>query len=66
MSLCDAEVEDDYAGAVGGVFLGIVDRTGGLRDMASFASGEEREQIDAEVSRVIAFHEQTTFPIWGI
>jgi acetoin utilization protein AcuC len=66
MSLCDAEVEDDYAGAVGGVFLGIVDRTGGLRDMDSFASGEEREQIDAEVARVIAFHEEHTFPIWGI
>ncbi|MDD5308950.1 MAG: hypothetical protein PHU25_16675 [Deltaproteobacteria bacterium] len=66
MSMCGVDTEDAYAGLVGGVFLGDCGRRGGLRDMRVYASGEERAAIDAEVERVIAFHQATTFPIHGI
>jgi acetoin utilization protein AcuC len=64
-TLCGLESEDEYLGAVGGVLLGTHERSGlgSLREMHSFAHGEERERIDAEVDRVIAFHEATTLPL---
>jgi acetoin utilization protein AcuC len=66
LALCDAEPEDDYAGSVAGVFLGTTDRSGGMRDMRIYASGDERDRLAAAVDEVIAFHRATTFPLWGI
>jgi acetoin utilization protein AcuC len=64
--LCDSEPVDDYAGVVGGVFLGDAERAGALRDMRVYASGEDREKIDGEVDRLISYHRQHTFPAHGI
>jgi len=64
--LCGEEAHDEFAGLVGGVFLGSSERAGGMRDMRAFASGPEREALDAEVDRVIAFHREHLFPIHGI
>jgi hypothetical protein len=50
---------------VGGVLLGTHERSGlgSLREMHCFAQGDERTRIDAEIDRVIAFHEATTLPL---
>jgi acetoin utilization protein AcuC len=63
--LCDAEVEDDYIGSVGGVLLGSRERDGGgaLREMREYSRGRERELIAADVERLIEFHRRELFPL---
>jgi len=63
-----AEQTDPFAGLIGGVMLGNADYAsgGGLRDMKRFTSADEGAAIDAEVERVVAFHEEHLFPIHGI
>ncbi|HUT77162.1 MAG TPA: acetoin utilization protein AcuC [Polyangia bacterium] len=64
-TLCGLANEDEYLGAVGGVLLGTHESSGlgSLREMHCFAQGDERACVDAEVDRVIAFHEATTLPL---
>jgi acetoin utilization deacetylase AcuC-like enzyme len=64
-ALCGLETEDPHLGAVGGVLLGSHERSGlgSLREMRRFAAGDERARIDAEIDRVIAFHEAHTLPL---
>ncbi|MDP8254181.1 MAG: hypothetical protein P9M14_00390 [Candidatus Alcyoniella australis] len=64
--MCDAEPVDDYAGLVGGVFLGSGERSGGLREMRVYTSGAEKERAVAELERTIEFHLEKTFPMNGI
>jgi acetoin utilization protein AcuC len=63
-----AEQADPYAGLIGGVMLGCADygSGGGLRDLKRFTPAGEVAAIDAEVERVIAFHEENLFPIHHI
>lgn len=64
-TLCGLESEDECLGAVGGVLLGSHERSGlgSLREMRRFAHGDDRARIDAELDRVIAFHEAHTLPL---
>lgn len=66
--LNDAEQENPFLGAIGGVMLGSADFAagGGLRDMKRYTPANERAVIDAEVERVIAFHREHLFPLHGM
>jgi acetoin utilization protein AcuC len=66
MAMTGTAPDDSYLAALGGVFLGSHEHRGGLRDMQQFASGADRERIDAEVDRIIAFHRKQTFPHFGL
>ncbi|MBN1944919.1 MAG: hypothetical protein JW797_04545 [Bradymonadales bacterium] len=66
MVLCDAEPVDDFVGLVGGVFLGSEERSGGLRDMKLYAGGPDRDSLVAEVDRLIEFHREHLFPLFGL
>jgi acetoin utilization protein AcuC len=66
MAMTGTAPDDAYVASLGGVFLGSSEHNAGLRDMRQYASGADRERIDAEVDRVIAFHRKQTFPILGL
>lgn len=61
------EPQDDYAGAVAGIFLGQQELEGAnLRDMRQFTSGPKKTENEDKVGRVIEFLRENIFPVHGI
>ena len=56
----------DYLLTLGGTFMGGEGVAGAdIVDLAYHATGEERETIRTELSRIAEFHEQHTIPLIG-
>jgi acetoin utilization deacetylase AcuC-like enzyme/acyl-CoA hydrolase len=56
----------DYLLVMGGAFVSSADLQGGdLVDMTYRVSGKEKEEMVAEIDRIVAFHEANTLPIIG-
>ncbi|MBN1575189.1 MAG: acetoin utilization protein AcuC [Chitinispirillaceae bacterium] len=64
--LCGAETESDLTIGMGGVFLGNAEWSGGLRDMRSYARGEEKRSIDEQLRATVDSLREKVFPIHGI
>ena len=65
-ALCDVEPESDLTIGMGGVFLGNMEVGGVLRDMRSYAHGNEKYSIDEQLKRVVGTIREKVFPIHGI
>ncbi|MCX7726711.1 MAG: acetoin utilization protein AcuC [Chitinispirillaceae bacterium] len=65
--LCGVENDyDDLSIGMGGIFLGNAEWNGGIRDMRSYLSGEEKILIGKEVSKTVEFIKKNVFPLHGI
>jgi acetoin utilization protein AcuC len=65
-ALCGIDFETDMYIGLGGMFLGNSEIDAGLRDMRTFASGEQRNAIVRTVSQSIDIIRQSVFPIHKI
>ncbi len=64
--LCGNEPDSGDTVGMGGVFLGSTEWGAGLRDMRSYATGEEKAGIRAAVEQTVNTIEKTVFPIHKI
>ncbi len=55
----------DYLLVMGGSFMGGGVIGADIVDPAYFASGKEKEDLEAELNRIVAFHEEHTLPLVG-
>lgn len=64
--LCGLEETNDEWVGMGGVFLGSTEWAGGLRDMKSFAGGEEKKMVITELEKSVTYIKDHVFPLHGI
>ncbi len=64
--LSGQEPKDEYAGAVGGMMYGPEIEAGELYDLPLYARGEEKERLNKEIDRILAYLKKVIFPIHRI
>lgn len=65
-TICGVATESDLTIGMGGMFLGNAEWHGGLRDMRSYARGEEKQAIDEQLQESVAYIQEKIFPLHGI
>jgi acetoin utilization protein AcuC len=64
--LCGHEVAEDLSLGMGGVFLGSSEWAAGLRDMHSYATGDDAVRIKTRIAQTTAWIKENIFPIHKI
>ena len=65
-TVCGMATDTDLTIGMGGMFLGNAEWNGGLRDMRSYARGDEKHAIDEQLQRSVDTIRKTVFPLHGI
>lgn len=60
------EARDEYAGLIGGMMYGPEVEAGELHDLPIYAQGKEKERLDKEVDKILAYIKKVIFPIHKI